>query len=162
MEMVEHKRGLRGFFHYGSDENGGKVSGYSLDGHVRLLDLFPKADQRFFRLAILDMDHLAIHQVYHNRLVHMPFGYSELVNADIFQPAEVRIPVMTGKVGLLNVLHRIPAHMQEGSHIFDDAYAREFDHKAAEPVGVSAFARNEIKMFLTDGSTILAFNTLDF
>ena len=52
--------------------------------------------------------------------------------------------------------------MQEGSHIFDGAYAREFDHKAAEPVGVSAFARNEMKMFLTDGATILAFNTLDF
>lgn len=92
----------------------------------------------------------------------MSFGYGELVYADVCQARKVRASIMSGKVGLLNVLHRVPAHMQERGHVLDGAYAREFDNKAAEPVGVSALARNKMKALLTDGTAILASNTLDF
>lgn len=68
---------------------------------------------------------------------------------------------MSGKIGLVDVLHHIPAHMQEGSHILDGAYTEEFGYKSTKTIGISAFACDKMKVFLTDGTAILAFDTLD-
>lgn len=69
---------------------------------------------------------------------------------------------MTGQIGLLDVLHRIPAHVQERSDILDSANTRKFYHKTAETVGISTFTRDEMKTLLTDGTALLTFNTPDF